>query len=95
MRRAQKFFDETGDTLLKPYESWADFALNLKNPASIINFIAAYGTHRDNHEPQTTVDGQSAAAATLLVLGGDGRAGRPPRLPQRAPAPMPAARSAA
>ena len=34
-----------GDTQLNPYLSWADFALNLKNPASIINFIAAYGTH--------------------------------------------------
>ncbi|WP_281406196.1 peroxidase family protein, partial [Methylorubrum extorquens] len=26
----ERFFEETGDTLLKPYESWADFALNLK-----------------------------------------------------------------
>ncbi|MGL4489311.1 MAG: peroxidase family protein, partial [Rhizobiaceae bacterium] len=30
---------------LKPYESWTDFAANLKNEASIINFVAAYGTH--------------------------------------------------
>ena len=29
----------------KPYESWYDFARNIKNPASIVNFIAAYGTH--------------------------------------------------
>ena len=35
----------TGDAQLKPYESWTDFAQNLKNPISIINFIAAYGTH--------------------------------------------------
>ena len=28
---------------MKPYASWIDFALNLKNPLSIINFIAAYG----------------------------------------------------
>ncbi len=34
-----------GDSQLDPYTSWTDFALNLKNPASIVNFIAAYGTH--------------------------------------------------
>ena len=28
-----------------PTTSWVDFAGNLKNEASIINFIAAYGTH--------------------------------------------------
>ena len=65
-----KFFDETGDTLLKPYESWADYALNLKNPASIINFIAAYGTHSSITAAET-VD-EMRAAATLLVLGGAG-----------------------
>ena len=70
----EKFFAETGDTLLKPYESWADFALNLKNPASIINFIAAYGTHETltntQAAPKTTE--QLREAATLLVLGGNG-----------------------
>jgi len=30
---------------LRPYASWVDFAGHLKNEASIINFIAAYGTH--------------------------------------------------
>jgi Ca2+-binding RTX toxin-like protein len=70
----EKFFDETGDTLLKPYESWADFALNLKNPASIINFIAAYGTHEsliNTADNPKTVE-QLREAATLLVLGGAG-----------------------
>lgn len=43
--RAQFMDMADGDTQLKPYENWSDFALNLKNPASIINFIAAYGTH--------------------------------------------------
>ena len=70
----ERFFEATGDTLLKPYESWADFALNLKNPASIINFIAAYGTHesvRNTAENPKTVE-QLREAATLLVLGGAG-----------------------
>ncbi|MHA4837558.1 peroxidase family protein [Sphingopyxis sp. MSC1_008] len=70
----ERFFDATGDTLLKPYESWADFALNLKNPASIINFIAAYGTHETlintQANPKTVEELRDAAA--LLVLGGAG-----------------------
>ena len=28
-----------------PYTSWADFGFNLKYPESLVNFIAAYGTH--------------------------------------------------
>ncbi len=38
--RAQ-FYEASGmDTQLKPYESWSDFALNLQNTPSIVNFIA-------------------------------------------------------
>ncbi|HEV7257266.1 MAG TPA: peroxidase family protein [Bosea sp. (in: a-proteobacteria)] len=67
----EKFFAATGDTLLKPYESWADFALNMKNPASIINFIAAYGTHASllNNEANPKTIEQLREAATKLVLG--------------------------
>ncbi|MFT7473541.1 MAG: Ca2+-binding RTX toxin-like protein [Verrucomicrobiales bacterium] len=32
---------------LAPYDNWADFRFELKNPDSIVNFIAAYGTHAD------------------------------------------------
>jgi Ca2+-binding RTX toxin-like protein len=40
------FYQATNeDVLLKPYESWVDFAGHLKHESSIINFIAAYGTH--------------------------------------------------
>ena len=35
----------TGDSQLKPYTSWADLVQHLKHPESLINFIAAYGTH--------------------------------------------------
>lgn len=66
--RAQFYQMANQDTQLKPYESWADFALNLKNPASIINFIAAYGTH-SSITAQTSLEGKRAAAADL-VLGG-------------------------
>jgi Ca2+-binding RTX toxin-like protein len=54
------------DTFLKPYESWVDLAGNLKNEASIINFIAAYGTH-SLITGQTTVAGKRDAALTLIT----------------------------
>jgi Ca2+-binding RTX toxin-like protein len=54
------------DTFLKPYESWADFAGNLKNEASIINFVAAYGTH-SLITSQTTVEGKRDAALTIIT----------------------------
>jgi Ca2+-binding RTX toxin-like protein len=65
----KQFFADTGDTRVKPYESWYDFALSLKNTASVINFIAAYGTHT-SITSATTLEAKRAAA-TLLVLGGD------------------------
>lgn len=64
--RAQ-FYEMTGDAQLKPYDSWFDFAQNIKNPISIINFIAAYGQH-DAILRQSTAAGKREAA-TVLVLG--------------------------
>jgi Ca2+-binding RTX toxin-like protein len=43
--RAEFYEASNQNVLLKPYESWVDFAGHLKNEASIINFIASYGTH--------------------------------------------------
>ena len=62
------FFAQTGDTRLTPYISWTDFAFNLKNAASIINMIAAYGTHPDLLAATTLAD--KRAIATDMVLGG-------------------------
>ncbi|BCL74572.1 hypothetical protein JHS3_03080 [Jeongeupia sp. HS-3] len=67
--RAQ-FYEMTGDTQLRPYTSWVDFAQHIKNPASVINFIAAYGTH-ESITGADTLDAKRAAA-TLLVTGGAG-----------------------
>ncbi|MGF6691720.1 Ca2+-binding RTX toxin-like protein [Metapseudomonas resinovorans] len=64
----EQFFEMTNDANLKPYVSWVDFALNLKNPASIINFIAAYGSHDSITAATTLADKRAAAEA--LVLGG-------------------------
>ncbi|MFY8099025.1 MAG: peroxidase family protein, partial [Allorhizobium sp.] len=68
--RAQFKAIANGDTQLDPYKNWVDFGMNLKNPASIVNFIAAYGTH-------ATITGATTAeakrdAAMKLVFGGTG-----------------------
>jgi Ca2+-binding RTX toxin-like protein len=61
------FYDMTGDSQLEAYTSWADFAANLKHPESIINFIAAYGTHTAITSVSAFADKRAAAA--LLVMG--------------------------
>ncbi|MXO49184.1 heme peroxidase [Erythrobacter vulgaris] len=68
--RAQ-LFDATGSTFVAPYGSWAEFAENLKNPLSVINFIAAYGTHQSIIDAGDNVEDRRAAA-TDLVLGAVG-----------------------
>ena len=63
----RSFYEMTGnDAQLRPYESWTDFAANLKNEASIINFIAAYGTH-ELITGQTTLEGKRDAALSLIT----------------------------
>jgi Ca2+-binding RTX toxin-like protein len=61
------FYEATDhNVLLKPYESWVDFAGHLKHEASIINFIAAYGTH-ELITTETTIEGKRDAALTLIT----------------------------
>jgi VCBS repeat-containing protein len=40
-----QIFTQAGDASVKPYESWTDFGNFLKHSASLVNFVAAYGTH--------------------------------------------------
>jgi Ca2+-binding RTX toxin-like protein len=61
----RQFYEQTNDSYLKPYTSWADFALNIKNPLSIVNFIAAYGTH-SAILGATTVEAKRDAAWNLV-----------------------------
>jgi Ca2+-binding RTX toxin-like protein len=63
--RAQ-FYEETRSEWLKPYVSWIDFAENLKNPMSVVNFIAAYGTHA-NILAETTYEGKRDEAIKLVL----------------------------
>jgi Ca2+-binding RTX toxin-like protein len=61
------FYEATNNNAaLKPYASWTEFAENLKNEASIINFVAAYGTH-SLITGQTTLQGKRDAALTLIT----------------------------
>ena len=64
------FFAETANSALAPYESWADFNFNLKHTESLVNFIAAYGTH-PSITSQTAVVDRRAAAQALLDLAAD------------------------
>ena len=57
----REFYEVTGDSQLKPYASWAEFVEHLKHPASLVNFIAAYGTHATILDA-TTLDAKRAAA---------------------------------
>jgi Ca2+-binding RTX toxin-like protein len=65
-----EFFAMSGDLLMKPYENWTDFTAHLRNQASVVNFIAAYGTHA-TVTSATTIDAKRAAAMAL-VFGGAG-----------------------
>ncbi|WP_160108763.1 peroxidase family protein [Pseudomonas izuensis] len=63
-------YSQTGDSQLKPYTSWVDLVQHLKHPESLINFIAAYGTHQ-SILAATTMEAKRDAAM-LLVFGGTG-----------------------
>ena len=62
----RQFYAMTGDAALTPYTSWIDFAQNVKHPASVINFIAAYGTHA-LITAETTMEGRRAAAMAIVT----------------------------
>ncbi|MEQ1696450.1 MAG: peroxidase family protein [Hyphomicrobiaceae bacterium] len=61
----EELYSMTGDAQLKPYTSWLDFAQNIKNPESIINFIAAYGDH-PLIAGEATLAGKRAAAMAIV-----------------------------
>ncbi|HEY0520540.1 MAG TPA: peroxidase family protein, partial [Ilumatobacteraceae bacterium] len=73
----RQIFARTNDGQLQPYTSWSDYGQHLKHPESLINFVAAYGTHptiRDsgpdgvpgNADDVTTVDAKRAAARAIV-----------------------------
>lgn len=71
----QQLFAASGSSFLTPYTSWVEFAANLKNPMSVVNFIAAYGTHA-SITSETTVAGKREAAFALVFETEDSPADR-------------------
>ncbi|WP_439858875.1 peroxidase family protein [Pseudomonas sp. MBLB4136] len=64
------FWENTGDSQLTPYSSWVDFAMNMRHPTSLVNFIAAYGTHAELLAVDVDTLAEKRAVAAALVLGG-------------------------
>ena len=63
------FFDDTNDSALSPYTSWADFGASLRHPESLTNFVAVYGNHPSIAAATTMTEKRDAADA--LINGGD------------------------
>ncbi|HET9861347.1 MAG TPA: peroxidase family protein, partial [Nocardioidaceae bacterium] len=61
----KRFYEESNNTQVAPYTSWADFGFNLKHRESLVNFVAAYGQH-DSITSATTVAAKRAAANELV-----------------------------
>src|SRR6185437_1230017 len=62
--------NDVGDQNMKPYTSWVDLVHHLKHPESLINFIAAYGTHSALLAADVDTLAEKRAVAAALVLGG-------------------------
>lgn len=61
-------FAQTGDTLLKPYESWGEFGANLLNPQSLVNFVAAYSNEASIAAARATGDTAAMRAAAAAMM---------------------------
>jgi hypothetical protein len=72
------FYSATADSRFTPYANWADYVDNLRHEASLVNFIAAYGTYQtlagadgivgNADDPnQTNTDRRAAACAIVGV----------------------------
>ncbi len=58
-------YDQTADSQVMPYTSWADLGQHLKHPETLVNLVAAYG-HHPSITSQTTVAGRRSAAQLLV-----------------------------
>ncbi len=61
----REFYAATGSSILAPYDSWYDFGQAIQNPESLVNFVAAYGTHPDILV-ETTLLGKRVAADAIV-----------------------------
>ncbi|HEX3089877.1 MAG TPA: peroxidase family protein, partial [Ilumatobacteraceae bacterium] len=67
----RQIFARTNDGQLAPYTSWSDYGQHLKHPESLINFIAAYGTHPTITGATTLTAKRDAARAIVDPQLGD------------------------
>ncbi len=73
----RQIFARTNDAQLAPYTDWSDFGQHLKHPESLINFVAAYGTH-PSITSQTTLAGKREAARAIVDPNSPAPAGTTP-----------------
>jgi Ca2+-binding RTX toxin-like protein len=66
----RQFFAASQNSVLAPYRDWASFGLSIKHPRSLVNFVAAYGTHPS--VTSATALAAKRAAAAALVYGPNG-----------------------
>ncbi len=61
----RQIFNATNDGQMAPYTSWSDFGQHLKHAESLINFVAAYGTH-PSITSVDSIDAKRAAARAIV-----------------------------
>jgi len=61
----KQLFAATNDGQLTPYINWVDLGEGLKNPVSLLNFIAAYGKH-PSIVNATTIEAKRAAVDQII-----------------------------
>ena len=61
----KQLYQQTSESSLKPYSSWVDFGQAMKHPDSVVNFMAAYGTH-PSITGATSIDAKRAAGTEAL-----------------------------
>ncbi len=62
-RRA--IYNKTRNVALRPYRSWYEFGTKLRNPESLVNFVAAYSTHPTITGAANRAAKRAAAAALV------------------------------
>ncbi|MEN9710436.1 MAG: hypothetical protein RL441_428, partial [Actinomycetota bacterium] len=62
-RRA--IYNKTRNVALRPYRSWYEFGTKLRNPESLVNFVAAYSTHPTITGAADRAAKRAAAAALI------------------------------
>ena len=82
--RRQLYAQTNQDSSLTPYDNWVEFRLELRGDESIVNFLAAYGTHpfimsHDDGSGAGTLSSRRAAGQIIVDY-------NPADIPQPAPA---------